>query len=93
MQAALALKQHRRRALAALPYADKVRVLLDLQQMADAIGETRGVPARAWPLDATTLLPRGTDFVQADARAPHPNLVPPRCPPGISPPTDRDSPA
>lgn len=60
MQLALAGKQRRRRALAALPYADKVRVLLRLQQMADAIGATRGAPARSWPLDPATLLPKGT---------------------------------
>ncbi len=58
VQAALAAKQRRRRALAALPYADKLRILLALQQMADAIGQTRGAPPRAWPLNATTLLPR-----------------------------------
>lgn len=61
MQQALAAKQRRRRALAALPYADKLRHLLQLQQMADAIRQTRGAPPRAWPLDPDTLMPTASE--------------------------------
>ncbi len=57
MQAALAAKQKRRRELAALPYEEKLRILLRLQRLSDAIRQTRGESARAWPLDENTLLP------------------------------------
>ena len=57
MQAALAAKQRRRHELAALPYEEKLRILLRLQQMGDIIRQTRGVPARAWPIDEKTLMP------------------------------------
>lgn len=88
MQEALAAKQRRRRALAALPYADKLRILLRLQQVRDAIGETRGATARAWPIDVTTLFPSGMASLQEDAPAPPPNLVPPEPPREGTPPTD-----
>ena len=57
MNEALAAKAQRRRALAALPYADKIRVLLRLQQMAGAIAATRGVARQPWALDEATLRP------------------------------------
>ncbi len=53
-----------REALAALPYPDKLRRLLQLQQMTGAIRQTRGAPCRAWLLDPDTLKPtarRGPD--------------------------------
>lgn len=55
MNAALSAKQQRRRELAALPYADKIRILLRLQRMADAIRQTRGAAPRAWPIDEEAL--------------------------------------
>ncbi|PSR29727.1 MAG: hypothetical protein C7B46_18390 [Sulfobacillus benefaciens] len=57
MEAALAAKQKHRRELAALPYEEKLRILLRLQHLSDAIRQTRGASARAWPLDEKTLLP------------------------------------
>lgn len=57
MEAALAAKQKHRRELAALPYEEKLRILLRLQRLSDAIRQTRGASARAWPLDEKTLLP------------------------------------
>ena len=58
MRSALARKERRRRELAALPYAEKIRILLRLQRMADAAGRTRGVPPRAWQIDEQSLMPR-----------------------------------
>jgi hypothetical protein len=60
MQAALAAKQRRRHELAALPYEEKLRILLRLQQMGDIIRQTRGGSAGAWPIDEKTLMPMGT---------------------------------
>ncbi len=57
MRHALARKRQRRHALAALPYAEKLRVLLRMQRMADAIRRTRGAPPRAWPISEDRLLP------------------------------------
>ena len=57
MSSALADKDRRRRDLAALPYAEKVRILLRLQRMADDIRKTRGAAPRAWNLDERTLSP------------------------------------
>lgn len=48
--------------LAALPYAEKVRILLRLQHMGDAIGQTRGAAPRAWPINEETLMPLGKAF-------------------------------
>lgn len=53
-----AAKEARRQALAALPYEEKLRILLHLQRIADSIRQTRGLPAQAWPLDSETLLPQ-----------------------------------
>jgi len=57
MRRTLALKQRRRQELAALPYAEKLRILLRMQRMTDAIRRTRGAPPRAWPISEITLLP------------------------------------
>ena len=57
MRRTLMHKQRRRRALAALPYTEKLRILLRMQRMTDAIRRTRGVPPRAWPISEITLLP------------------------------------
>jgi hypothetical protein len=57
MQVALAAKRERRRELAALPYAEKVRIVLRLQRMGDAIRATRGARARSWLIDEATLMP------------------------------------
>lgn len=70
MRHALARKQQRRHALAALPYAQKLRILLRMQRMADAIRRTRGAPARAWPISEDTLLPlEGEGGVATDRRS------------------------
>lgn len=58
MQLALEAKRQRRRELAALPYAEKVRIVLRLQRVGDAIRATRGGRARSWAIDETTLMPR-----------------------------------
>jgi hypothetical protein len=47
-----AAKERRRKELAALPYPEKVRVVIRLQQMAAPILRARGRPVRVWPLDA-----------------------------------------
>ncbi|WP_053958063.1 hypothetical protein [Sulfobacillus thermosulfidooxidans] len=57
MTSLFAAKEARRQALAALPYEEKLRILLHLQRIADAIRQTRGLPPQAWPLDSDTLLP------------------------------------
>ena len=57
MHTAVAAKQRRRLELAALPYADKVRIMLRLQRMGDAIRATRGAVARSWDVEEETLMP------------------------------------
>lgn len=57
MRSALARKERRRKELAALPYAEKIRIVLRLQRMADAVGQTRGAAPRAWRIDEDTLMP------------------------------------
>jgi len=57
MRSALAQKERRRRQLAALPYAEKIRILLRMQRMADAAGRTRGAAPRAWQIDEQSLMP------------------------------------
>jgi hypothetical protein len=47
----LAAKEHRRRQLAALPFAHKVRLVVQLQQMAAPILRARGRSVRVWPVD------------------------------------------
>jgi hypothetical protein len=58
MRRCLDFKRRRRMALARLPYTEKLRILLRLQAMADAIAATRGVTPRAWNLDPETLQAR-----------------------------------
>lgn len=53
----LRAKAQRRQELACLPIAEKVRLLLRLQQMVDSICATRGIAPRAWKLDVQTLRP------------------------------------
>ncbi len=48
----LAAKEARRRKLAALPFPEKVRVVVRLQQMAIPILRARGRNVRAWELEA-----------------------------------------
>ena len=57
MRRALDQKERRRRELAALPYAEKIRILLRMQRMTDAIRKTRGAPPRAWQIDEQSLMP------------------------------------
>ena len=47
----IASKERRRRELAALPFAEKVRIVVQLQKMAAPILRARGSPARVWALD------------------------------------------
>ena len=47
----LAAKEQRRRQLAALPFPDKVRLVVKLQQMAAPILRARGRSIRVWQLD------------------------------------------
>lgn len=44
-------KEQRRRKLAALSFAEKVRVVVQLQQMAAPILRARGRPVAVWALD------------------------------------------
>jgi len=47
-----AAKERRRKELAALPYPEKVRLVVKLQQMAAPVLRARGHRVRVWPLDA-----------------------------------------
>ncbi len=47
-----AAKERRRHQLAALPFPHKVRLVVQLQQMAAPILRARGRVVRVWPLDA-----------------------------------------
>jgi hypothetical protein len=47
----LAAKETRRRRLAALPFPDKVRIVLQLQAMAAPLWQTRGHRVRVWPVE------------------------------------------
>jgi hypothetical protein len=47
-----AAKEQRRQQLAALPFSHKVRLVVQLQQMAAPILRARGRLVRVWPLDA-----------------------------------------
>jgi hypothetical protein len=47
-----AAKERRRQRLAALPFPHKVRLVVQLQQMAAPILRARGRCVRVWPLDA-----------------------------------------
>jgi hypothetical protein len=48
-------KDQRRKELAALPYVEKLKLLLKLQRMADVGRAARGLPPKAWPFDPETL--------------------------------------
>lgn len=47
----LAAKQNRRRKLAALPFPEKVRIVVQLQRMAAPILLARGRAVRVWDID------------------------------------------
>jgi hypothetical protein len=47
-----AAKERRRKELAALPYPEKVRLVIKLQQMAAPILRARGQAVRVWRLEA-----------------------------------------
>ena len=47
----IAAKEQRRQKLAALPFVEKVRVVVKLQQMAAPVLRARGRAVRVWPLD------------------------------------------
>ncbi len=47
----IAAKEQRRRELAALSFAEKVRVVVQLQKMVVPILRARGRPVRVWALD------------------------------------------
>ena len=47
----IAAKERRRRKLAALPFAEKVRLVVKLQQMAAPILKARGRAVKVWPLE------------------------------------------
>ena len=46
----IAAKERRRRELAALPFAEKVRIVVQMQKMVEPILRARGRAARVWPL-------------------------------------------
>ncbi len=48
----IAAKERRRHKLAALPFPEKVRIVVQLQEMAAPILRARGRPARVWHLTA-----------------------------------------
>ena len=47
----IAAKERRRRKLAALPFAEKVRIVVQMQQMVEPILRARGLLARVWEID------------------------------------------
>jgi hypothetical protein len=47
----IAAKEQRRQKLAALPFADKVRAVVQMQQMVAPVLRARGRPVRVWALD------------------------------------------
>jgi hypothetical protein len=47
----IAAKERRRRELAALPFTEKVRIVVQLQRMAAPILQARGLPAHVWEID------------------------------------------
>jgi hypothetical protein len=55
LQHILDAKERRRKELAALPYTEKLKILLKLQRMADAGRAARGLSPKAWPFDPKTL--------------------------------------
>jgi len=47
----MAAKEQRRRKLAALPFPEKVRLVVKLQQIAAPLWRARGLTARVWSLE------------------------------------------
>jgi len=47
----IAAKERRRQKLYALPFADKVRVVVQMQQMVAPVLRARGLAVRVWDLD------------------------------------------
>lgn len=47
----IAAKERRRKKLAALPFPDKVRAVVQMQQMVAPVLRARGRAVRVWPLD------------------------------------------
>jgi hypothetical protein len=47
----IAAKERRRRELAALPFPEKVRIVVQMQKMVEPILRARGRAVRVWPLD------------------------------------------
>ncbi len=47
----IAAKERRRRELAALPFPEKVRIVVRMQKMVEPILRARGRPVHVWPLD------------------------------------------
>ena len=46
-----AAKEKRRRKLAALPFAEKVRIVVQMQKMVEPILRARGRPVRVWEIE------------------------------------------
>jgi hypothetical protein len=55
----IAAKEQRRHKLAALPFPEKVRIVVQLQRMAAPILRARGRPVRVWRLTEFTTDERG----------------------------------
>jgi len=55
----IAAKECRRRKLAALPFAEKVRLVIKLQQMAAPVLRARGRSVKVWPLEKGKPVVRG----------------------------------
>jgi hypothetical protein len=47
----IAAKEKRRRELAALPFPEKVRIVVRMQKMVEPILRARGRPVRVWEID------------------------------------------
>lgn len=47
----IAAKERRRRELAALPFPEKVRIVVRMQKMVAPILRARGLPARVWEIE------------------------------------------
>ena len=47
----IAAKERRRRELAALPFPEKVRIVVQRQKMVAPILRARGLPARVWKIE------------------------------------------
>lgn len=54
MRRVFAAKEERRKKLAALPFPEKVRIVLQLQRMVAPILRARGRDVRPWDVEATS---------------------------------------